>query len=248
MRTCVLALFGVLGAACWLPARAEQKHALVPSLTVAGSGAVSARPDLAQVQVGVVTEDPSAAKALKDNNDALARLFAALDARGVARKDVQTSAFSVAPQHKRGPHGEQLEVVGYRASNAVRVRVRKLDSLGGVLDELVRQGANRVQGVSFSVAEPAPLLDAARRKAMADARRKAELYAKEAGVGLGRVLLIQEQPPYLPRPFALDVARGEAAAVPIAEGELEFGASVTVTYALGTQPPAAKKGRGPGRR
>jgi hypothetical protein len=69
---------------------------------------------------------------------------------------------------------------------------------------------------------------------MADARRKAELYAREAGVGLGRVLLIQEAAPHLPGPAALGLARMGAAAVPIAEGEQEFGAGITVTYAIGT--------------
>jgi uncharacterized protein YggE len=218
------------------PAQAEEKQALVPSLTVVGSGKVTARPDMAQIQLGVVTEAPSATKALKDNNDAMARLFGTLDGRGIARKDVQTSNFSVTPQYKRGPHGEQLpEIVGYRVSNAVQVKVRKLDGLGQILDEVVELGANQVQGVSFAVAEPTPLLDEARRKAMADARRKAALYAKEAGVEVERVLLIQEQTPHLPGPLFVGVARAEGAGVPIAEGELDFGATITVTYEIGAR-------------
>jgi hypothetical protein len=247
MKTLVLALVGGFAAGFLASARAEEKQAVVPSLTVVGSGTVSARPDMAQIQVGVVTEAPSAAKALKDNNDALARLFATLDGRGIARKDVQTSTFSVIPQYKRGPHGEHLpEVVGYRVSNTLRVKVRQLDALGQVLDEVVQQGANQVHGVRFAVAEPTPLLDQARRKAVADARRKAELYAKEAQVEVGRVLLIQEQTPHVPGPLVLGVARAEAAAVPIAEGELDFGAIITVTYAIGAQPaaPQGREGRG----
>jgi uncharacterized protein YggE len=233
MKTVELAVFGVFVGALWTPVRAEEKQALVPSLTVTGTGKVSAKPDMAQVHIGVLTEAPSAAKALKENNEAMAKLFASLDARGIARKDVQTSQLSVAPQHKRGPHGEPLPpIVGYQVSNQVQVKVRKLDSLGEVLDEVVQQGANQVHGVSFTVAEPEPLLDAARRKAMADARRKAELYAREAGVSLGRVLLIQEQTPHLPRPMFAGLARGEAASVPIAEGEQDFGASITVSYAF----------------
>jgi uncharacterized protein YggE len=214
-----------------------------------GSGKVSARPDMAQIQVGVVTEAPSAAKALKDNNDAMARLFATLGGRGIARKDVQTSHFSVAPRYKRGSHGEQLpEIVGYRVGNVVQVKVRKLDALGQVLDEVVRQGANQIQGVSFAVAEPTPLLDEARRKAMADARRKAELYAKEAGVEVGRVLLIQEQTPHLPGPLVVGVARSETAGVPIAEGELDFGATITVTYTIGARCSPTQGNHGPGDR
>jgi hypothetical protein len=249
MKALAIALLGGLAAGFLVPAGAEERQALVPSLTVVGSGTVSARPDMAQIQVGVVTEAASAAKALKDNNDAMARLFATLDGRGIPRKDVQTSTFSVVPQYKRGPHSEHLpEIIGYRVSNAVRVKVRKLDALGDVLDEVVQQGANQVQGVSFSVAEPTPLLDEARRKAMADARRKAELYAKEAGVTVGRALLIQEQSPHLPGPFLAGVSRAEAARVPIAEGELDFGAIITVTYAIAARPPETQGKIGSGER
>jgi hypothetical protein len=162
---------------------------------------------------------------------------------------VQTSSFSVTPLYKRGPHGEQLpEIVGYRVGNAVRVKVRKLDSLGQVLDEVVQQGANQVHGVSFSIAEPTAPLDEARRKAMADARRKAELYAKEAGVEVGRVLLIQEQTPHLPGPLFVGGARAEAAGVPIAEGELDFAAVISVTYAIAAKPSSTQGRDKPGGR
>jgi uncharacterized protein YggE len=100
--------------------------------------------------------------------------------------------------------------------------VWKLDTLGQVLDEVVQQGANRIQGVSFSVAEPIPVLD--------EARLEAELYAREAGVEVGRVLLIQEQPPHLPAPPVAGLARAEAAGVPIAEGEQEFGAVIRCAF------------------
>jgi uncharacterized protein YggE len=179
----------------------------------------------------------------------MTRLFATLDERGIARKDVQTSNFSVTALYKRGPHGEQLpQLISYQVSNTVRVKVRKLDALGPVLDEVVQQGANQVQGISFAVAEQAPLLDEARRKAMADARRKAELYAQEAGVELGRVLLIQEQVPHLPGPFVVSFGRAEAAGVPIAEGEQDFGASITVTYAIGPRSALAPGSKAAGDR
>jgi uncharacterized protein YggE len=248
MRTIALVALGVLATGRLTPAGAAEKRALVPSITVVGSGKVSARPDMAQVQVGVVTEAPQAAKALKDNNEAMARLLSTLSGRGIDSKDVQTANFSVAPQYKRGPHGEQLnEIVGYRVSNEARVKVRKLDALGQVLDEVVQQGANHVQGISFAVAEPTPLLDEARRKAMADAHRKAELYAKEAGVAVGQVLLIEEATPRLPVPRMMEFA-GAGGGVPIAEGEMDFGASITVTYAIGAPAPPTKGEKAPGGR
>jgi uncharacterized protein YggE len=236
MKRLVIPLFVLIATALPTSAAAQDKP-LVPSITVVGTGKSSARPDMAQVQVGVVAESPTAAQALKENNEAMVKLFATLENHGIAKKDMQTSNFSVIPQYKQGKQVEQSpRIIGYRVSNTLRVKVRKLDTLGQILDDVVQQGANQIQGVSFSVAESGSLLDEARRKAMADARRKAELYAREAGVEVGKVLLIQEQTPHLPAPLGVGFARAEAAAVPIAEGELEFGASITVTYAIGSAP------------
>jgi uncharacterized protein YggE len=216
------------------PARAQEPRNLVPSVTVVGSGKVAAKPDMAEIQVGVVTQANSAAKALKDNNQAMAQLLKVLSARGIADKDQQTSNFNITPQYRRGNQGEQgPEIVGYQVTNQVQIKVRKLASLGELLDDVVTSGSNQIHGISFSVAEPSHLLDEARTKAMADARRKAELYVGCAGVNLGQVLLIEEQTPHLPRQEMLGVAMGRAAAaVPIATGEQEFGASVTVTYRI----------------
>jgi uncharacterized protein YggE len=223
---------------------ADDRQPPVPSVTVVGSGKASARPDMAQVQLGVVTRNPTATRALQDNNEAMGKLLETLKACGIAKKDVQTVNFAVVPQYKRGPHGEQLpDIVGYQVNNEVQVKVRHLDSLGQVLDDVVQQGANQVHGINLGVTEPAPLRDEARRKAMADARHKAELYAHEAGAEVGQVLLIQEATPQPPRPLYLGVARAEAAAVPIAEGEQEYHATITVTYALSNGHPLGRARR-----
>jgi len=188
---------------------------------------------MAEVQVGVVTQAASAEDALKANNEAMERLMGALTARSIAEKDVQTSGFSIVPQYKYEPQGRHdPKIVGYQVSNQVHVRVRQLAALGPLLDAVVGKGANQVGGIHFAVAEPAPYLDDARRKAVADARRKAELYAGAAGVELGRVLLLDEAP-HGPRPVgAQPMARAAGPAVPVAAGELEFHAGVTITYAL----------------
>jgi uncharacterized protein YggE len=207
---------------------------LVPSITVVGAGTVTAKPDMAQIQVGVVTEAPSASEALKQNNSAMENLFRVLKAKGIADKDLQTSNFSVSPQYDRNKQGQMThKIVGYRVSNQVAVKVRQLSLLGEVLDEAVQEGANQVHGISFSVAEPEQLLDAAREKAIVNARHKAQLYATTAEVKLGEVLLIQEQTPHIPD-FQVGFAlRSEASgAVPVAPGEQEFRVSINVTYAL----------------
>jgi uncharacterized protein len=208
---------------------------LIPSITVAGSGSVPGRPDTAELMAGVVARSSTAAQALAQNSASMEKVLKAVTGMGIAERDVQTRGFSVAPQRRPGrPEVSQPpEIVGYEVTNEVRVKVRDLNILGRLLDQLVSEGANVLGGVQFSVDDPAPLLDQARAKAMADARRKAALYAREAGVKLGRVLLIQESSAAVPVPrFMAAQAMAAAPSVPVAPGEQEFQASVSVTYAI----------------
>jgi uncharacterized protein YggE len=206
----------------------------VPSIAVTGSGRVRAAPDMARVSAGVVSEAPRAADAVRDNNAAMQKVTAALAAAGIEKKHVQTSQFDVSPVYADAPgrmHGTP-EITGYRASHQLAVQVHGVDRVGAVLDALVGAGANQLGGVSFEIAEPAPLLDEARKKAFADARRKAELYAREAGVALGRVLRVDETGGRPPIPVAFGRMEAAAAPPPVAPGELELGAEATVVWSL----------------
>lgn len=204
-----------------------------PSITVVGSGTAAARPDTAEVSAGVVTQAATAAQALAQNNAAMEKVIKAATAAGIAEKDVQTTNVSVVPQRRQGRQEPQPpDIIGYEVSNQVRIKVRDLTVLGRLLDALVGQGANALGGISFSVGEPAPVLDQARTNAMADARRKAEVYARAAGATLGPLLSIREGAAPVPR-FGGEMPRMMAASpVPVAPGEQEFQASITVTYAL----------------
>lgn len=205
-----------------------------PSISVTGSGIASGRPDTAEVTTGVLTQAPTAVKALAQNSVVTDKVLKAAIALGIAEKDIQTSSITVTPQRRQGRQEPYPpDIVGYEVGNQLRVKVRNLDMLGRLLDELVTQGANNLGGVRFSVAEPAPLLDQARTKAVADARRKAELYATAAGVKLGRVLSIREGGAVVPRSEGVQMrAMAATAAVPVAPGEQEFEASINITYAL----------------
>lgn len=204
-----------------------------PSITVVGSGTASARPDTAEVSAGVVTQAATAAQALAKNNAAMDKVLKAVTALGIADRDVQTTNVSVVPQRRQGRQDPQpLEIIGYEVSNQVRVKVRDLAVVGRLLDALVGQGVNALGGISFAVGDPAPVLDQARAKAMADARRKAEVYARAAGMTLGALQSVRESTPGVPR-FGGEMPRAMAlSAVPVAAGEQEFQASITVTYAL----------------
>jgi hypothetical protein len=220
----------------WLAvvARGDEGDALRPSIAVVGQGDVQVRPDMATVTVGVTTEAESASEAVKENNASMAQLLKTLRAHDIADKHVQTSNFNVSPRHSVDrDRREPPKVVGYTVTNQVNVKVMELARLGAILDAVVQAGSNRIQGVGFSLAEPGPHLDQARRKAMDDARHRAELYAAAAGVKLGEPLLISEQGvPATPR-FALGARLAMAAdEVPIAPGEQTLSAHVQVTYAI----------------
>jgi uncharacterized protein YggE len=205
-------------------------------VTVSGTGKVTVRPDIAYIALGVVTDGNTASEALPANSAAMRKLFDLIARLGIAERDVETTDFSVSPKYSHPKDAEPV-LVGYTVTNQVRVKVRKLDDAGTVLDALVKEGANRVSAVTFSVADPEKALDEARARAMADALQKAEIYAQGGKVSLGPVKSIAEQNVatpqwrYAPEAFMA----GKAGGVPLAQGEHELSVSVTVVYALGAR-------------
>lgn len=226
MRLALLSALAIAALAA-LPARAQE----TPSIRVTGTGEVAAPPDTGYLTAGVSTEASTAGDAVRSNGAAMERVLAALGAAGIEKKDIQTSGFSVHPVYAdaREPRGRP-QITGYGVTNQVSVRVRGVEKVGSVLDQLVAAGANEVGGVSFSVGTPEPLLDEARKRALADARRKAELYAASAGLRLGRLLSLEEGGPAMPGPMPR-MARMEAS-VPIESGEVALAISVVATYAI----------------
>lgn len=204
------------------------------SVTVNGEGTVAAVPDTATITTGVVTEAPDPETALSQNSEAVARLLNVLDGEGVPERNVQTSGFSIYPQYARNRDSDEPpRIAAYRVSNQLSVRIEALDRVGPLLDALVRAGSNRVSGIEFGHSELDALTDEARRRAVADARRRAGLYAEAAGAGVGPVLKIVETQTYVPRPMMrAEAMMMDAAPVPVAAGESEIRASVQVEYAL----------------
>lgn len=205
-----------------------------PSVTVTGSATATGRPDTAEISAGVVTQGPAAAAALARNTAAMEQVLKVVAGLGIADRDVQTSGITVAPQHAQPQPGrrEAPSIVGYEVSNRVRIRLRDLAQLGRLVDALVSQGANMLYGIDLSIADPLPLLQQARARAVADARQKAEVYASAAGVKLGRVLYIRDASVTPPRPMGRTLPAGLLAAAPIAPGEEELMVMVSVTYAI----------------
>ncbi|SIS99979.1 hypothetical protein SAMN05421759_10966 [Roseivivax lentus] len=230
-----LALVATLAAPVAAPAQSADGDAdIVARLSVTGRGEAVAVPDMATIRLGVVAQEDTAAAALDATSEVAARIIARLESFEIAARDVQTSGLSLQPVYTRydRDNGKPPEITGFRASNQVTVRVRDLDVLGDVLGAVTGDGANSLDGLSFGVSDEAPLLDAARRAAVADARAKAELYAEAAGVSLGRVLSIGEQGGGVPMPMPMAEMRMAADSVPIAQGETGYSAQVSVVYEI----------------
>jgi uncharacterized protein len=215
-----------------VPALAETSADFPSAISVTGEASISVPPDLASVDAGVATDAKTAREASEANNVAMGKVMAALKTANVDSKDIQTSRLSLQPQYAPNRSGTS-PIVGYRASNRVTVRIRDVSQVAGVIDTLVGAGANDIGNVNFEVSQASKLLDDAREKAVADARRKAEIYARAAGVTLGTPLSISEEG--APQPaFRAKIAAPMAAAAPtpIAQGEETLSVSVAVTWAI----------------
>ena len=202
-------------------------------LSVTGEGRVERVPDMATLSLGVTHEADSAVEAMAEVSDDMAAVLDRLRAAGLAERDLQTADLSVSPVWSGYDSGERRRITGFRASNMLTVRMRGLDALGKTLDAALGDGANDFQGLSFGLQEPGPAEDAARRAAVADAIRKAALYAEAAGLSLGPVVSISEGGAQMPPQFRMEAAKAASGGVPVAPGEISVSASVTMVFAIG---------------
>jgi uncharacterized protein YggE len=207
---------------------------LPPAISVSGEATVSVPPDLAEVEAGVTSDARTAREASEANNAAMGKLLLALKAAGIDARDIQTSRLSLQPQNAPNRSGPST-IASYRASNRVTVRLHDVTKVASTIVVLVGAGANEIGGINFMVSQASKLLDDARTQAVADARRKAEIYAKAAGVTLGAPLSISEEGSPGPMPFR-KMMGGMAAATPVAQGEETLSVTVNVTWAIKAGP------------
>jgi uncharacterized protein YggE len=223
-------------------------------LSITAEGRSYRTPDIASFSAGVVTQADTAGEAISGNSRQMNDVVAALKRAGIADRDIQSSAITLQPRYANPELEAQIlarqsrqpyvppqkpmtpKIVGYEARNTVQVRVRRLGEMGRIIDTLVAQGANEVNGPSFSLEEPRAALDEARGQAMAEARRRAELYAQAAGLHVARILSISESGGYYPMQ-EMAMARVAMAPpapppTPVAPGELTMGLSLSVQFEL----------------
>jgi len=217
------------------PSFAQESKTMPRVISLNGHGEVKAKPDMAVINVGVTTQAQTAREALTENSKAMEKILATLKAAGIEAKDIQTSNFSVNPRYQYDPNNVQPpRVIGYDVSNTLAVSVRKLATLGEVLDKVVSEGSNQINGIMFAIADTGKLEDEARKLAFADAERKAKLYAEATRITLGQIMSLSEgniQPPQ-PVFYGKAMRADSASAVPVAEGEQTVAIDVNVTWEI----------------
>lgn len=226
MKVLIIPLFLAMAA----PMAAQTPDA--PQIRVSGEGQASAPPDMATLRLGVSAQAKTAADAMDQTSNATREILARLAGFGIAGRDAQTTDLSLNPIQNYSPGRETApEITGFAASNQVMVRIRELAILGEVLGAVLSEGANTLNGLTFGMQDPAPLMALARADAIRDAMARAALYADAAGLTLGPVLLISEGGSAAPQPEMMMAMR--SADVPIAQGETGISATVNMVFGIG---------------
>ncbi|MFA0810770.1 SIMPL domain-containing protein [Microbulbifer epialgicus] len=227
-----VALLALLIAACGNGQAPAEQGTLV---SIAARGEASQVPDVAGISVGVVTEAEDSKKAMHDNAEQMDSLMKAIEKAGIAKKDIQTSGVSLSPRYHY-QQNRKPKIVGYTARNTVSIKVRKLDELGNVLDDLASAGANQIHGPSFEIGEPGPVKAEAREKALLDAQERATIYAKALGMKVHRIVSISENGNGgMPRPMMMRSnmpAAEDSASTPIAPGETTMSVNLELVFEL----------------
>jgi uncharacterized protein len=239
MRNLILAAVLAASALPLAPAFAQtQPNTIILNgtrLDVVTTGEVSRIPDIARITAGVVTVAPTATAALAQNATQMASVRAALKRAGIADRDIQTSSINLYPDYRHDAQGSNPQIIGYRASNEVSVRFRDIAATGKILDALVAQGANQINGPMLSIDKPEAALDEARTQALANARARADLYARALGKRVGRILSISEAGANYAPPVVMmrQANRGAVAdSTSVDPGEQSVGVSLSVSFEL----------------
>ena len=237
---CLVAILLVGAAGCYIPGGGPQVIS-VPAqqntgIWVTGQGETTAVPDVAILSLGVEAKGDTVAEAQSQAAVAMDKVMQALKDNGIDKKDIQTRQYSIYPITRWVEDEKKEEIIGYRVTNIVVTKIRKVDKAGAVVDAVAKAGGDyiRIRGISFTVDDPTPYYEEARTKAVKDAENKAKQFANLTGVKLGKPTYISEGAVYLP---SVNKAYESAALLPapetpISPGELKITTNVQIVYAI----------------
>jgi len=243
MLVIAFAAFALLGCSqAGLPNTGTSSRSYISSqqegIWVTGTGKVTVTPDLATLSLGIQAQESSVAQAQTESAQAMETVVNVLKTQGIADKDIQTQRFSIQQVTRYDTNTQQQVVTGYQVTNIVSAKIRKLDSVGTIIDAVARAGGDltRINGLSFSVEDPTQYYSEARNKAVDDAKQRADQLATLNNVTLGKPTMISEgaqyTPPLSPLVTIAAKAAGSVAETPISPGETEITLTVQVAYEI----------------
>lgn len=209
------------------------------TITVSGEGKISAKPDIANVSLSVVSKAATVKLVTADNNTKMNAVLSAVKGLGVDAKDITTSQYSLYPEYDYNYLGRGTnKIIGYNLTQEITIKVRDLEKVDEILDSGTKAGANQVGSLVFDIDDAGPVKKQAREMAFTKAREKAQEMASQAGVSLGRVVTFSEDTPIYPVPYynfamearAMDAGAAEAPSVE--PGQKELTMNVSVTYEI----------------
>jgi uncharacterized protein YggE len=204
------------------------------TIVVSGEGSTVVPPDTVIVTLGVQTRGTEVGPTVAANNETAQQVIQAVTQLGVTPEDVQTTSFSIWGQQHNDEFGKVSDEVTYFVDNTVTITLHDVAVLGTLLGEALDSGANSVQSLTYTLADPSAALAPARSAALTDAQRQADQLASESGVTLGPILTVVESTggaiPGLLRYSGEAVPA--ASDVPTSPGTLEYRVQLSVTYGI----------------
>lgn len=205
---------------------------LPPSIRTTGEAIVTAAPDRARIDIGVVSQASESQAAVTQNAQKVEATLARLRSLLGANADIKTISYTLNPNYRYPQGGGEPTITGYTATNIIRVTLDDLTMVGKAIDTATQAGANRIQQLQFTVKDEKPLLERALREAAVGARQKASALAGALSLKIGRVLTVAESSPVVLPVRDVAFARAESASTPIEPGTIEVRASVTLTVEI----------------
>src|SRR3990167_7993 len=206
------------------------------TVSFSGEGRVVAKPDIAKVQLSIVTDALTSKTAQDDNSKKSKAVTDYLKKQNIDDKDFKTTGYNIYPQYKYPQYGGQPTITGYQVNQSLEIKVRNLDNVSNILDGVVTAGANQVNGLSFEIDNPEALKTEARAKAIADAKKKANELQSQVGISLGKIVNFSENTSGYPVPIYYDAKGmgmgGGGGGPSVPTGENEISVNVSITYQI----------------
>jgi len=203
------------------------------TITVTGVGEAFGSPDIAYLNLGVQTSNEDVVVAFNEANEKVAQLIEALKEFGIAERDLQTTGLYMYTDPFDPTTGQPRETPIYRVTNSLSITVRDVSQVGEVVSVGVNNGANSIDGLTFGLADPATIEQAARADAVENARARARQLAELTGKTLGDPIIVTETfGNAIPFASNFDRAQSGGGAAPIEQGQLSVSVNVQVTFSV----------------